>query len=526
MLKAIIADDEAHICRLIQVLADWKSMDMEVVGLAANGMEALELIGRELPDIVITDIRMPGCDGLELIRRARELVPSIEFIIISGYAHFEYAQTAIQYGVAEYLLKPIKKEELTRTLQKIRLRCLTRRSSAAEATQQRQQAQDDAERLRVGLIRDLLRQENFRPDEALLRKNYRVELAGECVVFLLQLDYDIQQFSEQAVAAVRAKSAEQLRHRLQGICTELVFSFCGTEGCGVCGLAPGALAALRQALREELDRFVAERTLYGPVDFTISMAQAESAQALPAALLRARAALAERLLEGPNRYLERVPSPSGLAGLGLLEEYRREMLQAIALTDLARARQAAQQMQHRAALPGVNGQELLALVSAAGSWFISSVEMSGKDRMQQEFRMECCLCAGVERLFKLLCETQDTLLSVLERRRKNEASRPVRLAQQYIQKHSADPLTLEQVSAQAGFSPSYFSTVFKREAGQGFNEYLAAVRLEHAKDLLRESHLPVAEVCRAVGYNDIKHFTRLFSHATGLTPGEFRKLYG
>ena len=88
---------------------------MEVAGLAENGPEALELIERERPDILITDIRMPGCDGLELIRRAKELRPELEIVIISGYAHFEYAQTAIRYGVGNYLLKPIKKDELMET---------------------------------------------------------------------------------------------------------------------------------------------------------------------------------------------------------------------------------------------------------------------------------------------------------------------------------------------------------------------------------------------------------------------------
>ena len=89
MLKVIIADDEKLICRLVKALADWNLLGMEVVGEAENGFEALELIRSEEPDILITDIRMPGCDGLELIRQARELKPDLEIIIISGYAHFE-----------------------------------------------------------------------------------------------------------------------------------------------------------------------------------------------------------------------------------------------------------------------------------------------------------------------------------------------------------------------------------------------------------------------------------------------------
>ena len=98
MLKVIIADDERLICRLVQALADWESLGMEVAALAENGLEALELIKSREPDILITDIRMPGCDGLELIRSAKELMPDLEVVIISGYAHFEYAQKAMKYG--------------------------------------------------------------------------------------------------------------------------------------------------------------------------------------------------------------------------------------------------------------------------------------------------------------------------------------------------------------------------------------------------------------------------------------------
>ncbi|MEG2187728.1 MAG: response regulator, partial [Clostridia bacterium] len=92
MLKVIIADDEERVCRMLQILPDWTALEMEVAATAANGIEALQAIERDPPDILITDIRMPGCDGLELIARAKQLAPEIEIIIISGYAHFEYAQ--------------------------------------------------------------------------------------------------------------------------------------------------------------------------------------------------------------------------------------------------------------------------------------------------------------------------------------------------------------------------------------------------------------------------------------------------
>ena len=115
-LKVVIADDEERICQLIQALIDWKYLGMELVGVAHNGIEAYEAVREQKPDILITDIRMPGFSGLELIEKVKDICPDMEVIIISGYAHFEYAQQAIRFGVGHYLLKPINKAELTETL--------------------------------------------------------------------------------------------------------------------------------------------------------------------------------------------------------------------------------------------------------------------------------------------------------------------------------------------------------------------------------------------------------------------------
>ena len=119
MLKVLIADDEEKICQLIIKLINWEEMGLKIAATASNGIEALEQAKICKPEILITDIRMPGIDGMELIRKVKEKLPDTEIIIISGYRHFEDAQTAIRYGVRNYLLKPIKKEELRDTLQKI-----------------------------------------------------------------------------------------------------------------------------------------------------------------------------------------------------------------------------------------------------------------------------------------------------------------------------------------------------------------------------------------------------------------------
>ena len=118
-MKLVVIDDEEKVCRLICALIDWERLGIEAAGTAADGEDGLNLIRVVRPDILITDIRMPGKDGLELIAEAKSFLPHLQVIIISGYSQFDYAQAAIRYGVVNYLLKPVKKQELNTILEKI-----------------------------------------------------------------------------------------------------------------------------------------------------------------------------------------------------------------------------------------------------------------------------------------------------------------------------------------------------------------------------------------------------------------------
>ena len=123
MLKLIIADDERIIRETISTIIDWKKYDIELVGLCRNGLEAYDMILDESPDIVLTDIRMPGMDGLELIRRIYETDLNTQFIILSGYGEFEYAKAAMKYGVRHYLLKPCSEIHILESIKDIAQDC-------------------------------------------------------------------------------------------------------------------------------------------------------------------------------------------------------------------------------------------------------------------------------------------------------------------------------------------------------------------------------------------------------------------
>lgn len=135
-------------------------------------------------------------------------------------------------------------------------------------------------------------------------------------------------------------------------------------------------------------------------------------------------------------------------------------------------------------------------------------------------------CLPVNALFTCLLDFMLTKVNQMIALREEDSVRPVRLAKQYIHNHYQEQITLEEVSDYVGLTPAYFSVMFKKETEIGFAKYLINERIEGAKDLLRESTLSVADICRKVGYNDPKHFTRLFEKNVGVKPAVYRKLYG
>ena len=188
MIRVLVADDEEKVCQLICKLIHWEELEMKLVGTASNGIGSLQMIEAEHPDLVLTDIRMPGYDGMELLKRARIQNPDMEFIIISGYSHFEYAQTAIRYGVSDYILKPVNEEALNATLQKVRQRYMEHQVLTEKNLEQKKQQVLDQARVRETLWMDLEYARIPWNMEALNEKYWYHFQEGKFRTFLIQAD--------------------------------------------------------------------------------------------------------------------------------------------------------------------------------------------------------------------------------------------------------------------------------------------------------------------------------------------------
>jgi two-component system response regulator YesN len=529
VLRVMIADDEERICKLIKALVDWESLEMEIAGIARNGPEALELAEALRPDILITDIRMPGLSGLELIEKVKESRPEIEIVIISGYAHFEYAQTAIKFGVGDYLLKPVSQAELNTTLRKFKERILERQAMTEGSGPVFRKSENDLRRLRTGLIRQLIQRKGEPLSLETLREEYYLQVeSGLFQAAWLKFDGRPEVLTKAGLCVLMKKAESILESSLRSRCTELAFGRNGSSCVGILNYGKGRQEEVRRGLKDCLNQLKAQQALYGPVQICLAVGRAvESPEELEASVCEASMIVKERLVKGNGRILDRLPEASYLHEQRLLEKYLRNIVHAVEVMSVTEAAGAVSELNDAVkSVKDVRGYEILELIHSAASLFFSHLESRNRTELLQEFDERCEWCGNGEELFGLLRELLETQIGEVRRRHEQDADRPVRQAKEYIQNHFSEPITLEEVSSYVGLNPAYFSVLFKKTEGEGFAKYLIHLRMEQAKIFLRETNEPVAAVCRKVGYNDVKHFTRTFEKDTGVRPSTYRKLYG
>jgi len=526
MLKVIIADDEERVSRLVLMIVDWDALGMEVIGTATNGLEAFELVEKYRPDILISDIRMPGCDGLELVSKAKAILPQLQIALISGYAEFEYAQTAISYDVGGYILKPIKKEIITATLEKLGNKCREQSDITTTAEQLLQDSQKSNEIMRDRLFEDLLMRRIVEPSRELLMSKYGFKVAdGVLQVFIIKIDCSYELVHSRPMDVIKKKVEEIFESVVSPHNESFAFKMNPSIGYGILNYKEEKQTQIRRALREYLNQMDAHR--FSGAEFSLAIGKAvDHAEKLPASMHNAQIAIAERLIEGTGRVLETDLTDLRQGSRKTVEKFSRSMERVADMLSEEEADRAVGEMADEIRNAGLRGFELLDLVLSAGRMFALRLSMDGDSASLSEFEEKCELCGSVSKLIDCLRAFSADQIKAVRGRLENEAIRPIRIARQYVANRFSEPITLADVSEAAGFSVSYFSKMFKEETGESFSRYLSRVRIDKAKELLRETSLPVSGVCEMVGYNDIKHFVATFKKMTSLNPGQYRKLYG
>ena len=256
---------------------------------------------------------------------------------------------------------------------------------------------------------------------------------------------------------------------------------------------------------------------------------------LPLSLKTARAAVDERILQGTGQIIvqDKEPPRSVTDDERFLRLYKK-LMKAIELLHVEMVSKAIQDLKQEllkdlAGSSWLSGSALKKLVrEIVNAYYIilRSNNIRGR-RGSRTGSVEESLdhAYSLDLLFtQLINGITSSLTRIAEGETKRHAEK-IAQAKRYIEEHYMDNITLESLGAYLGFNPSYFSTLFKKETGTSFVEHLARVRMEKAKELLKETDLKIQDICLMVGYSDVRYFRKLFARTTGLSPNEYRKIF-
>jgi len=534
-MKVLIADDEMKICQLISHLIDWKAMDMDVVDIVNDGKTAFESICTNHPNIVITDIRMPNFDGLELIRLCKEQFPDIYFIIISGYGEFNYAKNAIKYGVEDYLLKPIKKKELEDTLLKIREKYAAEFSEEQEKSQLRTLASTAREKVHQSLLTNLIRageaNQEFRGTLEELNGRYQTWFQpGLFTVILFRLYQKKEAILKESLDFLAGKLQKTVEEELKGLCAEfLSVSLDGTVVCLANTVGDGFSKVKKQFHKI---KYNISNEIYANTVLIVGVGNSYSnlAEAVQS-YQEAEISLLNRIGYSNEYVIE-------YSQLNTFNKTVSDFIDMKVRNDIIAAQE---RMDVNAILRYIDTlrQQLAAyktdsmLVYQCFLELIETLQFGSKNygvffRQYDldEYKRKYKLILTFDELFDWICSDLVAKYRDFTNQKKVAEKKPIRVAKQYIYDNYNRNLTLESVSEYTGFNPTYFSVFFKKETGKNFSEYLTELRMKNAKNYIVSTDMDIADIAAEVGYNDLKYFSKLFKKSTGINPTEYRKLYG
>lgn len=514
IVKVVILDDEEKVSNLICTLIEWDKLGLEPAGTASDGISGLELIKKVRPDLLITDIRMPGMSGLQLIEEAKKILPDLQVILISGYSQFDYAQSAIRCGVVNYLLKPVKKNELNDTLQKMSAEFKRRQQEVSHT----QAIEEEIERI----IKEKQQKALLSViDDGNNTEACNIGLSFPVSIVAVKVDGRALPYDMKAADVLVKRISDHIKDAAgnPSVCVSS-----GTYIVAALGNAPsasGVSEALLAWCKEQIELFKT---------FTLTVAdgsRVEKEEDYYAAVRLAFQGLAERLENGTLCLYHETKS---VPDFGFdCTVYVKTIIAAVIQDDREKFTSTAAAFRSSVTDSGCTLYQLTETVAEFENQMLEESRLQLEDPAYREVEQLAPvveMACSVEMLWKGLLLFLNTVYDSVAGSCRDRYVRPVREAQQYILEHYGDSqLSLNGVAEYVGLNSNYFSGLFKKNCSIGFADYLQDLRLSKAKELLSKTKNPVKQISAEVGYGDPKHFAKIFKSVTGIKPNEYRQLY-
>lgn len=535
MLKVFLVEDEIVMREGIKKNINWEREGFNFVGEASDGELAYPLIQKTRPDILITDIKMPFMDGLELSRLVKQELPDIKILILSGYDEFDYAKEAISIGVTDYLVKPISGAKLLEAVKRVA-------EVVEEEKRQKQyletfllEQQENTQLAEQKLFRSLVSAQ--KPVSVLLveAREIGMELAANRYnimrfqIFCGENTVGYSEEENQAIEDIRelveemqeillielgiegcafilketdGRSLEDLEQDFMERLREIFKNYPGLAYFGGVGLPVGRLGELGKSF-EKASRAFSYRYLRERNQF-IESRREESVQPPAVDELDLSSLTRERM----NKKAVRSFLRTGLTGevSHFVEEYFESLGQESIQSLLFRQYMTMDLYLEAAGVLEETGVRAGELSERCGDFQKNPQVVQSPEQMK----------AYVKKLFLAAVELRDSVS-------RRKYSSLLQEARAFIEQHYEDEaVSLNTVAASVNLSPNHFSSIFSQEMGQTFIEFLTQVRMDRAKELLRSTSMKTAEIAFAVGYKDPHYFSYLFKKTQECTPREFR----
>lgn len=490
MYQVFVVEDEPaameHICMVVQN----KCPEFQVIGTAEDGKSALEQLEYVCPDVLITDVRMPVMDGIFLIKRVKERYPNMLTIIISGYQEFEYAQTALRYGVCDYILKPVKPSVLQD--------CMYRMQERLE---------EFYYSLRNRMIREM-----HRGNISDMERFRRVFPSEEYYIALLRLNSLPRRFSEFRGMEVFSGKEEQL----------MVYGRDEMEELYICPkklLFQGSFYQMLQHILEKKKKTINFYTL-------VWEAKPVQVSQLPKMIQKLYQIMDHSLVIGKNQVIrmgeqnEYSTKTIGDADtLERLEYLVKEQKYAEIPDEIMKCFEKWEKMGYTQLWTEERVREMFHIFRKA-NLLKESVEMSEYFFDEAFYYAESMQKLG-EHIQQILCKKAKTDLS----REKIDTPDFFEKIKRYMKEHMSEQISPKTICNIFGISQAYLSRLFRKYDTMSFSQRMTLFRIEKAKELLTNNrNLFIKDVASMVGYEDQFYFSRIFRSLTGVSPTEYIKL--
>lgn len=483
MLKVLLVDDEFLVRLAFSNMISWKENGFELIATASNGSEAFEIIQREMPDIVITDLTMPQMSGLELIKKVKSTGIPCEFVVLSCHNEFEYVKEALKLGVFDYILKlSMNMEELMDVLNRLREKVRSQNPGKVnEATFFEQQELEDA------LFRVIIVDTDSCDDEE--EKN-RGRIREQIVSILGQMTESVKNKSVFLYHNVPILLLWETCKNLDSILSEIQEEIKKYLGISV-SIGVGSLVCGNQSIRrsfEEAEEAYGHRFYRGEEAITYY----EKLHYLQGkGFMEIFPGIHEMLIAGVGKEIRGSISET-LIRLRKEEEIEPERMRMNIHELLTRLK-----LRVDAQKPGAIDEKVYM------DLYKRINQMPYLDDIIQEFTY-----------------FMDGVLEKLELKAENDI---VRAVKRYVHEHLSEDLRVIEVSRKLGINADYMSHVFRQETGIRYIDYVNHVRIEKARDLLKGSRNKIYEIGELSGFENTNYFIKVFKRFTGMTPSDWRK---